>query len=154
MIKFELIRQLMHKLIYELIHTLREQRRHTWGHRCPTGARCQVPNWWPITIVPWGNRGLKSIAIFAYKQRLLSLEIKTKLVQHVESEWMRDWKSVRVRECVRVRVWEWLLSIEMKTEVVQHVKSDSMRDWKSVRVRKSERVREWESEREWEWEWE
>ena len=28
----------------------------------------------------------KSIAIFAYKQRLLSLEMKTKLVQHVESE--------------------------------------------------------------------
>ena len=28
----------------------------------------------------------KSIAIFAYKQRLLSIEMKTKLVQHVESE--------------------------------------------------------------------
>ena len=28
----------------------------------------------------------KTIAIFAYKQRLLSLEMKTKLVQHVESE--------------------------------------------------------------------
>ena len=26
----------------------------------------------------------KSIAIFAYKQRLLSIEMKTKLVQHVE----------------------------------------------------------------------
>ena len=28
----------------------------------------------------------KSIAIFGYKQRLLSLEMKTKLVQHVESD--------------------------------------------------------------------
>ena len=28
----------------------------------------------------------KSIAIFAYKQRLLSLDMKTKLVQHVESD--------------------------------------------------------------------
>ena len=36
---------------------------------------------------------LKTIAIFGYKQRLLSIEMKTKLVQHVESEWMRDWKS-------------------------------------------------------------
>ena len=28
----------------------------------------------------------KSIAIFAYKQRLLSIEMKTKIVQHVGSE--------------------------------------------------------------------
>ena len=28
----------------------------------------------------------KIIAIFAYKQRILSIEMKTKLVQHVESE--------------------------------------------------------------------
>ena len=28
----------------------------------------------------------KSIAIFGYKQRLLSLDMKTKLVQHVESD--------------------------------------------------------------------
>ena len=28
----------------------------------------------------------KSIAIFDYKQRLLCIEMKTKLVQHVESE--------------------------------------------------------------------
>ena len=28
----------------------------------------------------------KSIAIFAYKQRILSIEMKTKLVQHVESD--------------------------------------------------------------------
>ena len=48
----------------------------------------------------------KSIAIFGDKQRLLSIDMKTKLVQHVESDWMRDWKSVRVRECVRVRAWE------------------------------------------------
>ena len=28
----------------------------------------------------------KSIAIFAYKQRILSIEMKTKLAQHVDSE--------------------------------------------------------------------
>ena len=28
----------------------------------------------------------KTIAIFAYKQRILSIEMKTKLVQHVDSE--------------------------------------------------------------------
>ena len=28
----------------------------------------------------------KSIAIFAYKQRFLSIEMKTKVVQHVDSE--------------------------------------------------------------------
>ena len=34
--------------------------------------------------------GQKNIAIFGYKQRLLSLDMKTKLVQHVESDLMRD----------------------------------------------------------------
>ena len=33
--------------------------------------------------------------------------MKTKLVQHVESEWMRDWKSVRVRKSESEREWEW-----------------------------------------------
>ena len=28
----------------------------------------------------------KNIAFFGYKQRLLSMEVKTKLVQHVESD--------------------------------------------------------------------
>ena len=28
----------------------------------------------------------KTISIFAYKQRLLSIDMKTKLVQHVESD--------------------------------------------------------------------
>ena len=32
----------------------------------------------------------KSIGIFTYKQRLLSMDMKTKLVQHVESDSMRD----------------------------------------------------------------
>ena len=55
----------------------------------------------------WGGGPKKSIAIFAYKQRLLSIEMKTKLVQHVESDWMRDWKSVRVRKSESEREWEW-----------------------------------------------
>ena len=42
---------------------------------------------------------LKIIGIFTCKQRHLSIDMKTKVVQHVKSEWMRDWKSVRVREC-------------------------------------------------------
>ena len=33
-----------------------------------------------------GDDVKKSIAIFGYKQRILSIEMKTKLVQHVESE--------------------------------------------------------------------
>ena len=39
-----------------------------------------------------------------FQQRLLSIDMKTNVVQHVESEWMRDWKSVRVRECECERV--------------------------------------------------
>ena len=42
-----------------------------------------------------------------HKQWLLSLDMKTKLVQHVESDWMRDWESVRVRECESESVREW-----------------------------------------------
>ena len=107
----------------------------------------------------WKVLSKKSIAIFGYKQRLLSIEIKTKVVKHVESDWMRDWKSVRVRKSESERGWEWesvrigwcgwgpkktiaifsnkqwVFSIEMKTKLVQHVESDWMRDWKSVRVR-------------------
>ena len=66
---------------------------------------------------------------------LLSIDMKTKLVQHVKSDWMRHWKSVKVWECESVKVREWFLSIDMKTKVVQHVESAWMRDWKSVRVR-------------------
>ena len=40
----------------------------------------------------------KNIDIFIYKEWHLSIDIKTKVVQHVESDWMRGWKSVRVRE--------------------------------------------------------
>ena len=92
----------------------------------------------------WGQK--KPHCNFCPKQWLLSIDMKTKLVQHVESDWMRDWKSVRVRKSEIAREsesewdWGWVLSIEMKTKVVQHVKSDWMRDWMSVR--KSER--EWE----------
>ena len=37
----------------------------------------------PIGIVPCRNRGLKSIAIFTHKQSLWSIDMKTKVVQHV-----------------------------------------------------------------------
>ena len=47
----------------------------------------------------------------SYKLWLLSIDTKTKVVHHIESEWMREWKSVKVREWVsgRVTEWEWLL---------------------------------------------
>ena len=54
-------------------------------------------------------RSKKIIAIFANKQRLLRIEMKTKLVLHVQSEWMRDWKSARKSE----RMWEWLSNIDI-----------------------------------------
>ena len=53
--------------------------------------------------IGWCGCPKKSIAIFGYKQWVLSIEMKTKLVQHVENEWMRDWKSVRVRKSERLR---------------------------------------------------
>ena len=48
---------------------------------------------WYSNIVKWHSH------IPAFPQLI---EMKTKLVQHVESEWMRQWKS----ESVRVRHWE------------------------------------------------
>ena len=32
------------------------------------------------------------IDIFNFKQRLLSIDMKTKVVEHAEREWMRQWK--------------------------------------------------------------
>ena len=40
----------------------------------------------------------KNHCIFGYKQRLLSIEMKTKLVQHVESDRMRDDEDAACRE--------------------------------------------------------
>ena len=51
-------------------------------------------------------RSKKSIAIFGNKQWLLSIDMKTKVVQHVESEWMREWKSERVKELESERMRE------------------------------------------------
>ena len=118
-------------------------------------------NWWvpcgprlilgPVgSISLWFLRIMKnvtSIDIFIYTEWHLSLDMKTKVVQQVESEWMREWESVREWECETLREWdsvrvrEWLLSIDMKTKVVQYDESEWMRDCES------ERAREWESER-------
>ena len=38
----------------------------------------------------------KTIDIFTYKQRLLSINMKTKVVQHVKSERLKECESVRV----------------------------------------------------------
>ena len=43
---------------------------------------------------------------FQQNQWLLIIDMKTKVVQHVESEWMRDWKSVRVRKSEIAREWD------------------------------------------------
>ena len=85
----------------------------------------------------------KNIAIFGYKQRLMSMDMKTKLVQHVESDWMRDWKGVRVRECVRVRAWE----CESVRVTFEH--RDENKSCSACRQWVNERLKECESEREW-----
>ena len=45
-----------------------------------------------------GDDVKKSIAIFAYKQRILSIDMKTKVFQQVETDWMSEWESERIRE--------------------------------------------------------
>ena len=108
------------------------------------------------------------------RECLLSIDMKTKVVQHVKSEWMREEeeRSLQVlspsivskyclqnkscsacREWVNEKVWEWesekmrewLLSIVMKTKVVHHVPRNNERE--REREREWERVRERESER-------
>ena len=117
----------------------------------------------------------KIIAIFTYNQWLFSLDMKTKVVQHVESEWMRERESVRVRECESERVTfeprhenkscsACLLSIgsEWENARVRECESVKMREWlliiymktkvvqhvenKWIREWKSESVRVWECE--------
>ena len=58
--------------------------------------------------------GKKNIDIFTYKQRILSIDMKIKVVKR---EWMRDWKRERERECVKLG--EWLLNIDMKQAQAQ-----------------------------------
>ena len=55
-----------------------------------------------------------NIAIFTFKQRLLSLDMKTKVVQHVPRINISIWH-------LKLDIWHSLLSIDMKTKVVQHV---------------------------------
>ena len=92
-------------------------------------------------------------AIFAYKQWLLCIDMKTKVVQHVESEWMREWKS----ESETLREWESVRMRECESERVtfehrHENKSCSVwREWVNERVRDCETVREWENERVREW---
>ena len=52
----------------------------------------------------------KSIDIFTYKQWLSCLDMKTKVVQHVESEWMREWKNEIVRAS------EWMRELRYRNE--------------------------------------
>ena len=83
---------------------------------------------------------LKSIAIFGYKQRLMSIDMKTKLAQHVRRDWMRHWKSVKVWECESVRVWE-CESVRVTFEHSHENKSCSAcGEWLNERMRECENV--------------
>ena len=84
-------------------------------------------------VSEWERKGVRECELlsdfrhsFSWDPALWTLktDMKTKVVHHVGSEWMRKWKRVRV----------WLLSIDMKTKVVQHIESEWMREWESVLV--------------------
>ena len=97
----------------------------------------------------------KSIAIFGNKQWVFSIEMKAKLVQHVESDWMREWESVRVWECESVRVWECesVRVRECESERVTFEHRHENKSCSACREWVNKRVKEWESEsvkvREW-----
>ena len=55
--------------------------------------KCNRQGWW------WCCCPKKLIVIFTYKQRLLSINMKTKVVQHVKSERLKECESERVWEC-------------------------------------------------------
>ena len=91
----------------------------------------------------------KLIVIFTYRQRLLSINMKTKVVQHVKSERLKECESVRVREWESVRVRE----CDSERVTFQHRHENKscsacqewVKEW-------DERVRwECESVRVWEW---
>ena len=46
-----------------------------------------------VAWVWWMMMSKKLIVIFTFKQRLLSIDMKNKVVQHVKNEWMREWES-------------------------------------------------------------
>ena len=68
---------------------------------------------------------LKSIAIFSNKQWVWSIEMKTKVVQHVPMINISIWHMTCTMWHVTCDMWHnykySLLSIDMKTKVVQHV---------------------------------
>ena len=78
----------------------------------------------------------KTISIIGYKQRLLSMDMKTKLVQHV-----KEWLNETLKECESVRVWE----CESERVIFEHRHENKSCSacWEWV----NERVKEWESER-------
>ena len=68
----------------------------------------------------------KNIDIFIYKEWHLSIDIKTKVVQHAESEWMRvrHWESEIVWEW-ESDFWAWKQKLFSMTRVCE---------WENVRV--------------------
>ena len=67
--------------------------------------------------------------------------MKTNLVQHVESDWMRDWKSVRVRECESE-------SVRVSFEHRDENKSCSVcQEWFNERLKECDSEKDWDSER-------
>ena len=68
----------------------------------------------------------KTIDIFNYKQQLLSIDMKTKVVQQSACP-MDHFNAFKVFEFSRVQVFNFkqrLLRLDMKTKIVQHVESD------------------------------
>ena len=65
--------------------------------------------------------------IFTYKQSIITIDMKTKVVLHVESAWIREWKSESVREC----------ECERETFEYRHENKScpSCREWECERVR-------------------
>ena len=88
-------------------------------------------------VDPWSK---KAIAIFSYKQWLLSIDMKTKLVQHVESDWMREWESVRVWECESERVIFEHRHENKTCSACWECVNERVKEWESDRMRECERV--------------
>ena len=79
----------------------------------------KLTGWWLMRM------SKKSIAIFGYKQRLLSIEMKTKKFQHVPTINISIWHmtcDMGHATCNMLHNYKYsLLSLHMKTKVVQNI---------------------------------
>ena len=77
----------------------------------------------------WECESVREWESVKVREWLLSIDMKTKVVQHVESEWIREWKSEREWECERVServfwfpafVWHSDIFLNRKTHFKHH----------------------------------